>query len=608
MTVTQARSRQMKPPFSSQIALRTLYPKPCPLSVAHLSHAEIRLYTSILSNQPPAIHYGTKSDPTALAILTRRYKTRTTDLISQLPGHLVNPTPLHILPQAQTVKLFHAVGADSSLPPAAKLCTLHKKLNAQVIASAIGMIEGEIEDHMDDFTKRGMSRERQEAKERQEVNKLGQFTPSSTAEEARRLCSAAASVLAPTIPADEYKHFFHHPPPKSWRAASPVYSPRCSACILARVGSSVDILTALRACLLSRLGDVASSGKKRCLQLEWIESWIESLGDKSLEVLLRSGRLAAWAREHIIADELRPRPTPKTKPAPSATTLEALPMVRKESTRASSQALPEPLLSQHLEKENERGWWDMVFTPSCSTTVTSSLCTSTVITSSLTATATRVKSIPADSNTPDPSAALSTQTISDHASSNTAPSSSEQQIPVATPATSSPSQSWPRQPLFARTSVQSSRYSRRPVSCLHEAQEHASSPSATSTSPTSDVRRDERGPATRTRVKIPYPVGVLMASLRTESSVSSSTASCSEIGIETGSKSSRRVRVWHPSLLPPPLHPQHSARSSDAAENSSITALPRLTRERERRRDRRRCGVTGPPKVNYGSKPVLSRD
>jgi len=246
----------------SQAALKALYPDPAPLSLSHLSHAEIERYTAILSHHPPIT-----LPPDAPVF--RGYRQETTSLISELPGHLLNPTPLPKLSEEYLTKLFRRVGANDALPPPAHLCKLHSKLNAQIVADALGAIEMEVEDFLPRLLKR--------------------VGVSNVSDEMLSLVQSAENVMATSLVQQEFCHYYHRSPPPEWIDNSG----GCDACVLARVGSASEVLVAFRAIMMARMPVAVLRGEKRSPRLDMLEGWMKGFGREECELMkVRSGRCA----------------------------------------------------------------------------------------------------------------------------------------------------------------------------------------------------------------------------------------------------------------------------------------------------------------------------
>jgi len=246
----------------SQAALKALYPNPAPLSLSHLSRAEIESYTAILSHHPPIT-----LPPDAPVF--RCYRQETTRLISELAGHLLNPTPLPKLPEEYLTKLFRRVGANDALPPPAHLCKLHSKLNAQIVADALGAIEMEVEDFLPRLLKR--------------------VGVSNVSDEMLNLVQSAENVMATSLVQQEFCHYNRRSPPPEWIDNSG----GCDACILARVGSASEVLVAFRAIMMARMPMAVLRAEKRSPRLDMVEGWMKGFGSEESNLMKeRSGRCA----------------------------------------------------------------------------------------------------------------------------------------------------------------------------------------------------------------------------------------------------------------------------------------------------------------------------
>lgn len=259
----------------SKSAIKRMYANR-PLSLVQLTPAEIDLFASVLSRaeQNPVSNQAADSldEPWSLP-----------SLFQTLPPRLTNPTP-GAFPQKTLCKMLNDAGADLPLP--APLCKLHSTLNAQLVQDAFDMVVGEIEDHLPTTL------------DRIAASTLGQrrrFAPNPVPEYIQhRIIAEAEAFLACYLDADEFAHWYGRLPPKMWAHHRKL--PPC--CILARVGSSPQLLCALRALLVARMPQEFVDGQKASARMLLFEAWIKGLQPQSagVDVLERSSKAGAELR------------------------------------------------------------------------------------------------------------------------------------------------------------------------------------------------------------------------------------------------------------------------------------------------------------------------
>lgn len=315
----------IKPPNAfSKSAIKRMYANR-PLSLIQLTPPEVDLFASIFSHPEhnPVSNQTADSDCDPWSLPS---------LLQTLPPRLTNPTP-GAFPQKSLCKMLNDAGADLPLP--APLCKTHSTLNAQLVQDAFDMVVGEIEDHLPTTLNRIA------ASTSCFSHKRSRFAPSPIPEYIRhRIIAEAEAFLACYLDADEYIHWYGRAPPQMW--AQHRHLPPC--CILTLVGSSPQLLCALRALLIARIPHEFVDGKKVSARMLLFEAWVQGLESEGLavDVLQRSSKAGAELRALRMRREGATPPVPERNP--SRRVVQPQKPVSRDSSRGSGRShVPPPL-------------------------------------------------------------------------------------------------------------------------------------------------------------------------------------------------------------------------------------------------------------------------
>ena len=243
----------------SYLALKRLY-STCPVALAQLTADEKRMYAKILFK------------PSSLTNEVEHKKLVKT-LIQGLPRYLQNPTPLTHLPQSYLTEAFHCAGVSrADLPPAAPLCSLHRNLNGQIVASILTAVEMHVEDFLSDL--------------------VAVVDRTALSPETQHLLTTVENLVAVWTTPYEFSQEFRRSPIDKWTFAD---FGGCDGCLLSHVGGSEpEILVALRAAALAATGsrlDLADEVGPPAL--EYFDCWISEYAPRQIQHMHRvSSRMA----------------------------------------------------------------------------------------------------------------------------------------------------------------------------------------------------------------------------------------------------------------------------------------------------------------------------
>lgn len=280
----------------SEVGLRTLYPNGQPLCLQALSSTEIFQVSHHLSPLRPL---------------------RSSIDSSQLPATLLNTT---LLPQAQTINLFHKVGAAAALPQASHLCHSHRYLNAQVVSDILDAVEGEIEDFLPEILARIGNDSPSALPDLEELQKRGGLIGEEVdkrlvtrgyhrlSDVALRYVHAAEDVMSLTLGITEFTYLYNRQPGSSTFPTASCddnqskTNKRCAACTLRTIATSAVALIGLRAILLARLPSEVLEAKKRSPRLEVIEGFMRVFGSEQASWMMGVSGRVGWEMRALVAE------------------------------------------------------------------------------------------------------------------------------------------------------------------------------------------------------------------------------------------------------------------------------------------------------------------
>lgn len=282
----------------SSLGLKLLYPPGSALSLIDLTAPEIRQLAHHLAPENKSLCTST-SEPHQLPQALRR---------------------TNILPQHSTIRTLHTLGAGDALPSAAPLCRKHRHLNAQVIASVLAAIEGEVEDFLPEVLARIGNQDGVGLADLQELQMNGGPIGEVDGELVRagyehlsplalHHVQAAEDIMALVMEEDEFYHFYRRAPLLTKTSKTP-WADSCGACRIRAIASMPSALIGLRGILLARLPADILDGWRTSPRLEFVEALMKSFGHADATHMLQvSGRIG-WEMRTLV--ESRSSRTPAT--------------------------------------------------------------------------------------------------------------------------------------------------------------------------------------------------------------------------------------------------------------------------------------------------------
>lgn len=255
-------------------ALRTLYSLPTgsshPSSYKDMTYRDVVRLAAVLSHAPP-------SQLPLTSAQHRSYRAITQDEIAKLPPRLLSlPESNRGKRKAKSSYLKKVEGEEEGKEEEGnELCSLHRPLNDALIESLFRSIKRQLEDKIPAAVDCICRYTQLEADFLQEVDRL---TPLND------VPSLWLRPQATARSASDHQHNAKNPPGNNDRFT--YQADRCSACILARLGSDPDVLVALLAAMKMHMSEDRTSVAGLSVRISWVQQWIRQFPRRECERML----------------------------------------------------------------------------------------------------------------------------------------------------------------------------------------------------------------------------------------------------------------------------------------------------------------------------------